>query len=81
MSLFMQSSDKALVEQVFWFVGNSIGESEKLRDLFINSTCILDSLYNLAQSPRIGRSLMRTACWITSNIARFKNLETSQVIS
>ena len=35
MSIFVQSPNKTLVEQAFWFIGNSIGDSPKLRDLYL----------------------------------------------
>jgi hypothetical protein len=47
MSVFVESADKTLVEQAFWFIGNSIGDSIKLRDLYLYQSSTVDALYNL----------------------------------
>ena len=68
-----------LVEQTLWLVGNLVGESEPITELFLTQTRILQALTQLV-TPRvaggatlkISRSLIRTVCWVTHNLNHFR---------
>lgn len=61
-----------MIEQVLWFLGNITGESEQKRNLIVESTCLLKTFKRLVDSPKISRILLRTVCWVNSNICRYK---------
>lgn len=51
-----------------------MGDSKSLRDLIIEKTGIVEVMNKLIQSQRIAKTLLKTMCWVNSNINRFKNL-------
>lgn len=53
MDLFLQSENINLIEQIFWFFGNAMGESREIRDLLLSKTCIFDVLEKLVFSRKI----------------------------
>ena len=57
-----------------WLIGNISGESSDLRDFVIQNIAILDCLERLIQLPRMTKTFLRTMCWVSSNLARYKNL-------
>ncbi|TNV74065.1 hypothetical protein FGO68_gene12213 [Halteria grandinella] len=75
----MQTSDKPMLEQVLWFLGNVCGEDKKLQEIIISHTCIFAVLQSLIDTSRISRSLLRTICWVNSNIGRYRNLNSDQI--
>ena len=68
-----------LVEQTLWLVGNLVGDSKAMTELFLTQTRVLQTLTQLV-SPRMdggatqkmSRSLMRTVCWVTNNLNHFR---------
>jgi hypothetical protein len=64
--------DLAMIEQIFWLIGNISGENNQLRDLIINNTMIIDTFKRLLEKSKISRFLLRTLCWVNSNIYRYK---------
>ena len=53
MDLFLQSENINLIEQIFWFFGNAMGESREIRDLLLSKTCIFDVMEKLVFSRKI----------------------------
>jgi hypothetical protein len=70
----LMTSDKPMVEQVLWFLGNVCGEDKKLQEIIVGNTCIFAVMQSLIDSKRIARSLLRTVCWVNSNLGRYRNL-------
>jgi len=79
MNLFLQSENPMLLEQVFWFFGNSMGDNEKIRDLVVQQTPVVDVMEKLISKPKIGRSLLKVMVWLASNINRYKGLDKAKV--
>lgn len=63
-----------MIEQCLWFIGNAIGDSEDLRDLMIENTCLIETMSQLVKIVRVPRTLLKTMCWVNSNINRPKRL-------
>ncbi|CDW81557.1 karyopherin alpha [Stylonychia lemnae] len=76
----MKQNDSAMIEQCFWFIGNSLAENEKLRNLFLNETELIDVMYGQIMKQKISKTLFKTLIWLTSNISRPKNLDESVVL-
>ena len=70
----LRTSDKPFLEQVLWFIGNVCGEAKELQEIIIANTCIFEVFMSLIQQQRIAKSLLRTLCWVNSNLGRYKNL-------
>lgn len=68
-----------MIEQCFWFIGNSLAENEKLRNLFLNETDLIDVMYAQLMRQKISKTLFKTMIWLASNISRPKNLDESVV--
>lgn len=75
----LRTSDKPFLEQVLWFIGNVCGEAKELQEIIISHTCIFEIFMGLIQQQRIAKSLLRTLCWVNSNLGRYKNLNEKQV--
>jgi len=73
-SIMLKSNEKMVIEQTLWFIGNIIGENEELRDLVLRETVLIETLQRLIEMSRIAKTLLKTAVWVNSNIARYKNL-------
>jgi hypothetical protein len=67
-------NDYMAVEQCLWFIGNITGDSSTFRDVLLNNTCLVEALTRLVTSPNLTQSLMKTICWVTTNLTRFKGL-------
>lgn len=80
MNLFLQSENPMLLEQVFWFFGNSMGDNEKIRDLVVQQTPVVDVMEKLISKPKIGRSLLKVMVWLASNINRYKGLDKAKIL-
>ena len=72
--LILRTSDVPMLEQILWFIGNLTGESSEYQEMMVNKTCILEIFKSLIAQRRIARSLLKTMCWVNSNIGRFKEL-------
>lgn len=68
-----------MLEQILWFVGNLSGEHKRYQEIIVNQTCLLQVFSTLIDQARISRSLLKTMCWVNSNIGRYKNLTKEQV--
>jgi hypothetical protein len=73
-SIMLKSNEKMVIEQTLWFIGNIIGENEELRDLVLRETVLMETLQRLIEMSRIAKTLLKTAVWVNSNIARYKHL-------
>lgn len=73
-SRIISSNDKPMVEQALWFLGNLSGESADLREAVIEQSSLLDTFRYLISQSHITKTLLRTVCWVNSNIARHKGL-------
>jgi hypothetical protein len=71
----LEGTDKPLIEQVLWLIGNITGENEEQRDFVVKNTLVIDTLARLIQAPKVAKTLLRTMCWVNSNICRYKNLD------
>lgn len=69
------------VEQCLWFIGNIISESKPLRDHVFLHTCLVDSLLRLIKHPNLSHSLLKTVCWVATNIARHKALSAQHTMA
>ena len=74
MNIFLKSDNINLIEQIFWFLGNSLGENMKIRDMVLGSTCIFQVLEKLVFKHKVSRPIFSVMIWFTSNIVRYKNL-------
>lgn len=63
-----------MIEQALWLVGNITGENKGFRDYIIENTNIIQCLARMIEGSKIAKTLLRTVCWVNSNINRFKNL-------
>ena len=45
----LQTSDKPLLEQILWFVGNISGENKIYQEMIIHNTCIFEVLHSLIE--------------------------------
>lgn len=61
-----------MIEQILWFVGNISGENSHFRNLIVEHTKLIDTFLRLVERQKISRYLLRTMCWVNSNIFRFK---------
>jgi hypothetical protein len=77
----LKGDDPVILEQCFWFVANICGESEKLRDFILQRVDVYESMKRLVANPKISKSLLKTMCWLNSNIQRYKHLKMGDVLS
>jgi hypothetical protein len=77
--LTLRTPDKPLLEQILWFVGNITGECKDYQELVISQTCLLEVFKCLMLQQRISRSLLKTMCWVNTNISRYKNLSNEDI--
>lgn len=77
--LLTQKDDLVMMEQTLWLIGNITGDSKTNRDEIIKKTEVLDTMIELLQNTKLSGTLMRTMCWITSNVARYKKLTVFQI--
>lgn len=64
----LETNDFAMLEQCLWFIANITGESKKLRDYVLQRVDIYKTLLRIVNTSKINRSLLRTVCWLNSNI-------------
>ena len=76
-NLVLSGDDHAMIEQIFWLVGNISGENSRFRDLIVANTTLMDTFLRLIERQKISRYLLRTLCWVNSNIFRFKGFPTN----
>ena len=69
--------DHAMIESVLWFLGNILGENAQFRDLILESTKLTEIFNKLVERQKISRYLLRTLCWVNSNIFRFKGFSSN----
>ena len=68
-----------MVEQVFWLVGNISGEGKAFRDKIVGETSILEIIERLLKTGKISKTLLRTMCWVNSNISRHKGMSMEEL--
>lgn len=68
----LSSDDQAMIEQILWLIGNISGENAYFRDIIMHNTTLLKTFTRLLERPKISRFLLRTLCWVNSNIFRYK---------
>ena len=69
------ASDLVMIEQTLWLLGNITGESKQCRDIILQRTNIFDTLDHLLREEKnLSRSLVRTVCWVNTNINRDNKL-------
>ena len=73
MNVVLSGDDKAMIEQVLWLIGNISGQDVIYRNMIVESTCIYQTLLRLVEAQKISRYLLRTVCWVNSNLTRYKN--------
>eukprot|EP01112_Ceratiomyxa_fruticulosa_P015557 TRINITY_DN4585_c0_g1_i1.p1 TRINITY_DN4585_c0_g1~~TRINITY_DN4585_c0_g1_i1.p1 ORF type:complete len:534 (-),score=120.75 TRINITY_DN4585_c0_g1_i1:221-1822(-) len=67
----LSTSNKDLLEQVVWGLGNIAGDGHECRDFLLNLN-VLPSLLHTCFVPNAKVSLLRNATWILSNLCRGK---------
>jgi hypothetical protein len=55
-------------------LGNLCGESKPLRDHILLHTPVVTVMDRIIKHPAISRTLVKTICWLSHNLARFKEL-------
>jgi len=73
LNLILSSNDRSMIEQALWFIGNITGENDTYKEIIINNTCILQTFERLISQPKISKTLLRTVCWVNSNLTRYKD--------
>ena len=68
-----------MLEQCFWFLANICGESEKLRDYVMARIDLYIPMARLTSNSKISKTLLKTLCWLNSNIQRYKKLPPNDV--
>lgn len=69
----MSFQDTQMLEQILWFLGNIAGEGEEFRNMIVKRTNLLQLFQTVIEMQKIGKNLLRTICWVNSNLARYKN--------
>lgn len=75
----LSSDDQAMIEQILWLIGNISGENAYFRDIIMHNTALLKTFTRLLERPKISRFLLRTLCWVNSNIFRYKGFSQDDV--
>lgn len=75
LNVILNSNDKPMIEQALWLIGNITGENVKFRNVILKQTHIIQCLVRMIEGVKIGRTLLKTVCWVNSNLNRFKNLD------
>jgi hypothetical protein len=65
-------NDLMAVEQCLWLIGNLTSESRPLRDHVIIHTGVVDAMAKLIKHPALSKSLVKTLCWLATNMTRHK---------
>lgn len=68
-----------MIEQILWLVGNISGENAYFRDMIVQNTCLIKTCERLIKRQKISRFLLRTLCWVNSNIFRYKGYSQEDV--
>lgn len=79
--ILADGKDLVMVEQSLWLIGNLIGDSAPLSEVVLQRTGVLEAMIKLTKSTRISRTLLRTICWVNSNLSRHKKMNSDQVSS
>ena len=77
--ILADGKDLVMVEQSLWLIGNLIGDSAPLSEIVLQRTGVLEAMIKLTKSTRISRTLLRTICWVNSNLSRHKKMNSDQV--
>jgi hypothetical protein len=59
-----------MIEQCLWFIGNMTGEASQFKEIIINNTTLPQCFEKLLQYGKINKHMLRTMCWVNSNLAR-----------
>lgn len=73
LNAIMSFQDTQMLEQILWFLGNIAGEGEEFRNMIVKRTSLLQLFQTVIEMQKIGKNLLRTICWVNSNLARYKN--------
>lgn len=75
----LSGDDHAMIEQALWFIGNITGENGDFRDTILKDTILLEALQRLINKSRLSRYLLRTMCWVNSNIFRYRGFDAKDI--
>ena len=78
-SNILSSNDNAMIEQALWFIGNITGENTEFKQQILKGTNLLQCFENLVKQPRISRHLLKTMCWVNSNLAREGGINNQEI--
>lgn len=70
-----------MLEQCFWLLANVCGESERFRDYVMQRIDVYAPMKRLVSTSKISKSLLKTICWLNSNIQRYRKLSQADVIN
>lgn len=68
-----------MIEQALWFIGNITGENTEFKQQILKGTNLLQCFENLVKQPRISRHLLKTMCWVNSNLAREGGISNQEI--